>query len=126
MGSDEETTILCQCINCDKVIKEKPWISVTCNDEVVHGCSYLCGMNFREILGNGYWKNVINKEDFNEPRPVFGFTNKVGKNDITTGFGMDEIREEIKKEEQRIELIEQNYDDEFSDDSSNFDEENYY
>lgn len=122
--SDEECNHTMVCLCCNKTIHEKPWMSVNCNEEVVHGCSYLCSKQFRELVGNNYWKNVINKEDFNEPRPIYGYTNRIAKRDITTGFGMDEIREEIEKENERIELIEMEFEASSSDDSE-YDEDNY-
>ena len=67
-------------------------------------------------VGTNYWEKVINKEDFNEPRPVFQVRNIT---DITTGFDMEQIRYEIAKEDERIRLIEENYENE----SSNSDEE---
>jgi hypothetical protein len=70
------------------------------------------------VIGN----SVVNKEDFNEPRPLLNYQKK---KDITTGFGMDDIREEIEEEEIRMNLIEQDYEEDSSSEE-NFDEENYY
>ena len=123
--SDEECNNNMICLSCNKTIEEKPWISVNCHDDVVHGCSYLCTKNFRELIGLSYWKNVVNKEDFNEPRPVYGYTNKIKNTDITTGFGMDEIREEVKRENERIEMIELEFEEDY-DSNDSFDEDNYY
>tara|TARA_B100001123_G_C15267045_1_gene1008822 strand:- start:252 stop:665 length:414 start_codon:yes stop_codon:yes gene_type:complete len=107
-----------ECIHCKKRLsKEKQWIIVNIDGQNIYGCSYHCGIQLNKYIGNGYWKNVVNKEDFNEPRPV---PFKTVKKDITTGFGMDEIRGEIIKEELRIKSIEESieYDeqsDEYSD-----------
>ena len=43
----------------------------------VYGCSYLCANQFRELIGVGYWNKVINKEDFADPRPVYGYSNRI-------------------------------------------------
>ena len=122
MSSDEEETNVIQCLKCKKEICGKPWLIVGLHEGyTVYGCSYLCANQFRELIGFGYWKNIINKEDFNEPRPVFGYTNRSFKGDITTGFDMDEITFEIEEETKRIEMIEELY--ECS--SSDSDEEKY-
>ena len=82
-------------------------------------------MGIREEIGKGHWKDVMNKEDFNEPRPVYSVTNHIPKvKDITTGFGLDEIRKEIDDENQRIEMLEYEYDYQSSEEEY-FDEENY-
>ena len=123
MSSDEECDKI-QCLMCKKELNEKPWISVCVhNNEAVHGCSYVCANQFRELLGFNYWPGVINKEDFNEPRPIYGYTNRISKKDITTGFGMDEIRDEIEEENRRIELIEEDYE---NDSSSEYSDEDIY
>ena len=104
-----------RCLNCNKEIEGKPWITVQCDPEfIVHGCSYLCSNDFRCLIGTNYWNNVVNKEDFNEPRPVYNYTNRM-KKDITTGFGMEQIRNEIMDEELRMKLIEEDYENESSD-----------
>ena len=110
---NEET----QCFICNSTIEQKPWITVQCEDYQIHGCSYLCANQFRYKVGYGYWDNVVNKEDFNEPRPVFGYTNQLGQRDITTGFGMDKIRDEIQKEDQRVQMIEEEYENSNSSDN---------
>ena len=120
----EETNEEVQCLKCKKCIQGKPWIIVDFEDGPVYGCSYLCANQFKSILCKDYWKYVSNKEDFNEPRPLFEVTQpKQHRKDITTGFGMDEIRSEIEREELRIKLIEEDYENESSDDYS--DEENF-
>ena len=119
MSSDEEDQCNnIQCLNCKKVIDGKPWIIVQLDDKHVYGCSYLCSRNFKVLIGTGYWNNVMNKEDFNEPRPVYGYTSRSNNKDITTGFGIDEIKEEIDNEEKRIEMIEQEYEYDYSSDDS--------
>jgi hypothetical protein len=113
-----------KCLMCENVIEGKPWISVDMGC-IVHVCSYLCGKNIDTKLGKGYWKDVINKEDFDEPRPTCQTQNKTIGGDITTGFGLDEIREEIEQENQRIEMMEFEYE-ESSEEDEYSDGENYY
>ena len=133
MSSNKEEFHVVQCNICNNTITSKPWISTKTDHNIIHGCSYLCSKRLSEKIGPGYWKNVINKEDFCELRPVYGFnTHEINKTkDITSGFGMDEIRKEIEDESQTIELLDYDYDD-YSDDDYGlleddyFDEENYY
>tara|TARA_B100000686_G_C16775258_1_gene967990 strand:+ start:2033 stop:2413 length:381 start_codon:yes stop_codon:yes gene_type:complete len=123
MSSDEENDEI-KCLKCNKVIDEKPWITIRFNEGCnVYGCSYLCANQFRELIGFGYWNYIVNKEDFNEPRPVFGYTNRLSKGDITTGFGMTQITEEVQNEINRIEMIEEEY---YYDSSSDEDNYDYY
>lgn len=126
MSSDEEDcgTI---CLACKKEISEKPWLIVKLNEECfVYGCSYLCANQFRELIGIGYWNKVVNKEDFSEPRPVYGYSNRISNGDITTGFGMDEIKDEVQEENERIEMIEADYDYDYDYDTEySSDEDNY-
>ena len=68
---------------------------------------YLCAKNIKHYVGNNYCKYVVNKEDFNEPRPVLN--NHLFNNDITVNFGIEEIREEIKNEEYLCQLLENEY-----------------
>ena len=122
MSSDEEDCRI-KCLTCKKEICEKPWLIVKLDEECsVYGCSYLCANQFRELIGIGYWSKVINKEDFSEPRPVYGYSNRISNGDITTGFGMDEIKDEVQKENERIEIIEDDYyyDTEYSSDEDNY------
>jgi hypothetical protein len=112
-----------KCLTCENEIVGKPWISIEM-DCIYHGCSYLCSKNLNEKLGEGYWNHVINKEDFDEPRPTCQKPTKL-MSDITTGFGLDEIRDEIEQENQRIEMIEYAYEVSSSEEDT-FDEDNYY
>ena len=99
---EEDNTITC--INCNKELEDKPWISVNCDKgEVVHACKYSCAQRLKYYIGVGYWNRVINKEDFPGPRPVI--QSRI-REDITTNFGIEEIRLEIKEEEERIQMIE--------------------
>lgn len=106
----EEETIVSknECVVCKCCISGKPWMTVTFekDDYTVHACGYSCCNKLDTIIGKGYWKHVVNKEDFNEPRPVTLYRNK---EDITANFGIDEIRNEIKDEEKRILEIEEEW-----------------
>ena len=120
----EKHTVLNECFICKREVEGKPWISVDMGF-IYHGCSYLCSKQLNDELGENYWDNVINKEDFDVPRPVCQITNISTRGDITTGFGLDEIRDEIEQENQRIEMLEYEYNVSSSDEDT-FDEDNYY
>ena len=122
-STDETQTIEVRCLCCQKLIEGKSWIIIQ-KKCLLYGCSYLCASQFRTIIGYDYWKDLVNKEDFNEPRPVYGYTNRLSTKDITTGFGMNEIRDEITKEELRIQMIEDEYENNYISDESEFDEVN--
>ena len=121
--TDETQTNEVRCLCCQKLIDGKPWIIIE-KESTIYGCSYLCANQFKSLIGHGYWGDVVNKEDFNEPRPVYGYTNRSSMKDITTGFGMSEIRDEINKEELRIQMIEDYYENDSISDESDFDEVN--
>ena len=106
------------CLHCKKEIIGKPWISVQTKNGIVYGCSYTCSSNLKCYIGSGYWKDVINKEDFNEPRPVI---NSSEKENITFD-DLSEIKKEILEEEERVRKIEEDYENYSSDYS---DEENF-
>lgn len=103
---DEEFNYKLQCIHCKSLLKGKPWMSVNYENKVYNACNYSCGVKMGNYVGPNYWDKIINKEDFSEPRPVFPKNKKI---DITTGFGMDEIRYEIKEEDDRMKKIEEDY-----------------
>ena len=106
---DDYNEYECECISCNNKIKGKPWITLYIEDDNyrIHACKYLCAKNIKHYVGNNYWKYVVNKEDFNEPRPVLN--NHLFNNDITVNFGIEEIREEIKNEEYICQLLENEY-----------------
>lgn len=105
-----------QCIHCKSIINGKAWLSVKYENKIYKACNYSCSVKMGNYVGPNYWDKIINKEDFNEPRPVLHY--KKNKIDITTGFGMDDIRREIEEEERRIYELEQIYEN-----NSNSDEE---
>ena len=104
--SDEIKIQNVECLHCKKTICGKPWISVMCTKGIVYGCSYRCGVQLNQYIGNGYWKDVMNKEDFNEPRPVSIYKRK----DHITFDDLSEIKRELEEEEERIRKIEEDYD----------------
>ena len=110
----------CEC--CEKKIIGKPWMSVRFDMQVYHVCSHTCSTRFTEKYGGGYWENIINKEDFNEPRPVFEVYKIKQKKDITNGFDIEEIHKELEQTESEEEYEEY---EEFSSTDDDFYEENY-
>ena len=58
------------CNSCNSIKYGKPWLSVNFPRKTYHTCSYLCNINMRDVLPVGYYDLIINKEDFNEPRPI--------------------------------------------------------
>jgi len=103
---DEIKSYKVECIHCKKIINGKPWISVNYKKVIVHGCSYSCGVRLNQHIGNGYWEDVINKEDFNEPRPVSTYKEK----GHITFDNLSEIKRELAEEEERVRKIEEDYD----------------
>ena len=69
----EDINYATQCFNCKQSFTAKPWISVQCEEHIIHGCSYKCGIQLKDHIGKGYWDDIINKEDFNEPRPNLSY-----------------------------------------------------
>ena len=60
---------------CDKY-DGKEWITLK-NDNyfgryqpTIHYCSYLCYQRTKHHLPQNHWKNVLNKEDFDDLRPI--------------------------------------------------------
>jgi len=73
----ENQSIKCIICNdtCDKY-DGKVWITLK-NDnyfenhpKIIHYCSYLCHHRNKHNLPKDYWKNVLNKEDFDDLRPI--------------------------------------------------------
>ncbi len=106
-----------KCFHCNKSLTNKPWLTVAYpKDEITfHSCSYLCSRVLQCKLRN-YGDYIVNKEDFTGRdflRPVLNISKK---KDITTGFGMNDIRNEIRMEEERIQSIEKEYENEYESD----------
>ena len=98
-----------KCFDCKKIIEGKPWITLSCDsgDFFVYCCSYSCSRYLGKHMGGSYWDKLVNKEDFNEPRPIVN--KKEIRHDITFNQDKDETILEIEEEEKRIEMIEEYY-----------------
>jgi len=93
-----------ECCVCNKFISGKPWMSVTTEiNQIKHCCSYICSNDIRRMVGHNYLERIVNKEDFQHVTPV------VYKKDpiIITDVERNQIKAEIEKEDQRIQMIEQ-------------------
>ena len=114
---NEEDDGKTRCIHCKEEILGKPWITVSYPEDnyTVHACNYICSNRLSNYIGHGYWNNVVNKEDFPGPRPVSTYSKK---RDITVNFGIEDIRNEIKDEEERIQRLENEYGTDLSSESS--------
>ena len=70
-------------------------------------------------VGKNYFSKIVNKEDFNHPTPIiYNYKTK----DITCNFNRDMIQQEIKDEDERVRIIEEEYmlsqSDEYSDEDN--------
>ena len=97
-----------KCFDCKTEIKGKPWTTLLCDDSFyVYCCSYKCSKYLGKYMGGPYWDKIVNKEDYNEPRPVMpNFKRK----DITCNFQRDEILKELEYGEKLDELVERQFD----------------
>ena len=108
------------CIECNKHIIGKPWITVAVNNKCVYGCSYLCTKYMPNYVGKNYFSKIINKEDFDFPLPIqYKYTQK----DITCNFDREIIQQEINDEDERVRRLEEEYmlssqSDEYSDEDN--------
>ena len=59
----------CEC--CETKIMGKPWIMLDLICKSIMYVPILVQHVLQKKYGGGYWENIINKEDFNGPRPVF-------------------------------------------------------
>lgn len=60
-----------QCVCCNQSITGKPWMSVDLNPtQPTHLCRYLCYRDYQTQLPSGWWSSLINREDFNQIRPI--------------------------------------------------------
>ena len=96
-----------QCIECKKIINGKPWITVSCNDECVYACRYLCTKYLSNYVGKGYFDRIINKGDFDFP--IIYNPHKYKKPAIISDLKLDEINQEIQEEEERVRQVEEEY-----------------
>ena len=100
----EEDTVYSptQCIHCSKVIHGKPWISVKHDSRIVNACGYSCSNHLSKYVGVGYFDKIVNKEDFNEPRPITTYK----KVDITSNSYFDRrFRDMIDQEQAELDSI---------------------
>ena len=114
--SEEEAQNRIQCIHCKSIIEGKPWITVFHKEKYIYGCKYMCSKQLACHIGHGYWENVVNKEDFSEPRPVTRF--QVQKDLTSKSYFNTQIRDEIDQEQRMVDQDEQDYQeqyDEFTD-----------
>ena len=105
--SEEEASTRIQCIHCKSIIEGKPWITVLHNKQNIYGCKYSCGKQIGYHIGHGYWENVVNKEDFNEPRPVTKFN--VQKDITSKSYFNTQLRDEIDQEQLLVDQEELDY-----------------
>ena len=100
-----------QCYGCKCTFNEKPWMIVDFKGDNIqyYTCSYICTNQLNQHLKTSYWEHIVNKDDFTGSdflRPTLNIKNR---SDITASFDMKEIRDEIKREETRIEQIEKEW-----------------
>jgi hypothetical protein len=107
---DVEETIEIKCFDCKKEITKKPWITLSCDngDFFIYGCSYICSKYLPKYMGGPYYDKIVNKEDFNEPRPI---SNSCTQICIMNNEEIEGFKYEIEQEEKRIEAIENDYND---------------
>jgi len=99
-----------KCFDCKKKIEGKPWITLSCDkgEFFVYGCSYSCSKYLSNYMGGPYWDKIVNKEDFDMPRPVT--TCRVKKYIVTEENQQETIQDiEEEEEEKRIQMIEDYY-----------------
>jgi len=70
METTLETPSKYTCYQCQLTKDGKPWITINFPDNLFHACSYLCYKAASESLPKKHFDLIVNKEDFNEPRPV--------------------------------------------------------
>ena len=116
--------IIPQCYGCKCTFNQKPWMIVDFKKDNIqfYTCSYICTNKLNNHLKTSYWEHIVNKEDFTGRDFLRPITKIKKKSDITAGFGMKEIRDEIQIEERRIQQIENEW--EYSSDDGSFSEYN--
>lgn len=119
---DDKEYIPTQCAHCHKTINEKPWISVMNNGCIINACGYSCSNHLSKYVGIGYFDRIINKEDFNEPRPVVNFKTTT---EITSSSYFDRsCRDIIDGEQNDLDKMLHDYS-EYYNESSNSEDEEY-
>ena len=127
------------CHNCQKMIHGKPWISLDnpsqSEDQTsIHYCGFICHKSHASLYPTRTWDEILNKEDFNQPRPILEKTEKpmfnylsyeelqelsedqidlyydlVGAQSYLNNFRY-EVIQEIEAEDKRVREIEEGYD----------------
>ena len=122
-----DTTFSYKCFGCSKMFNDKPWMIVKNHSEGESNynlCSHTCSNKFTLFNGPGYWNDILNKEDFNEPRPVFEVYRNdsiFNRKDITSGYDIEQIREQINMEQ----IENENYERMLEEDYTSSDEDDY-
>jgi len=57
------------CQSCENIKESKPWVIYMMDDDKKCLCSYLCYKSMN-VVDEKLWGKVMNKEDFNDLRPV--------------------------------------------------------
>ena len=59
------------CNKCNSKYEGKPWITIQFPENTFKACSYLCYNHCRKfVLPKDHFDLIVNKEDFNHPRPI--------------------------------------------------------
>lgn len=59
------------CNKCNSKCEGKPWITIQFSENTFKACSYLCYNHCRKyVLPKDHFDLIVNKEDFNHPRPI--------------------------------------------------------
>lgn len=119
---DDKEYIPTQCVQCHKTINEKPWISVMNNGCIINACGYSCSNHLSKYVGIGYFDRIINKEDFNEPRPVVNF--KITTEITSSSYFDRSCRDIIDGEQNDLDKMLHDYS-EYYNESSNSEDEEY-
>ena len=116
------------CCVCDNKMSNTYSLKINKDDNTYHTCGYNCNQNVCKIIGEDYWKYVVNKSDFIIPSMNYK------KKEFSKEFNFDEHETEIIQdperynnqyeiylENKRIDEIMDNY----SDKSSSYSEDDY-
>ncbi len=59
------------CNKCNNNFEGKAWITINFPENIFNACSYLCYNHCRKyVLPKDHFDLIVNKEDFNHPRPL--------------------------------------------------------
>ena len=117
------------CCVCEKNLGNTYSLKIIKESKTSHTCSYNCNQRVCEIIGEDYWKYVMNKTDFihpvmnvNKKELYKEYTFSEHETDIILDPARYENQYEIYLENKRIDEIMDNY----SDKSSNYSEDDDY